>query len=81
MNQINDDNWPHWDGAESVVLYCKDHKDVTWCLLWLHEEEQYCVHSMEADTEYEKFKTEADALHFLLATCAVDYDLYQREED
>jgi hypothetical protein len=72
------DNWPHWDGPESVVLYCKDHKGVTWCLLWLHDEEQYCVHN---DIEYEKFKTEADALHNLLKKCSLNYDLYQREDE
>ena len=75
------DNWPHWDGPESVVLYCKDQSGLTWTLLWLIDEEMYCLHSDKEDTEYEKFKTEADALHVLLHQCAKYYDLYKREEE
>lgn len=74
------ERWHHWNGPESVVLYCDDYRGTSWCLLFLIEEECYCVHSDKKDTDYEKFDTEADALIYLLEKCSKSFDLYEREQ-
>jgi hypothetical protein len=79
----NEDNWPHWQGAESLV--CSASGNYAECeLYWLIDGGHYCVEFKKfgatTSVTYHNFFKESDALHFMLSCVAKDYELDHREE-